>query len=394
MNRTERAWIGAAAALAVGEGLATLFSRMAEFWAAAAVVSVLVMLFGFGLRLRAWHYAALIFVGISLFLHAKVVEERGYRDRPWMRGVERRVNDRKDENPVRRELSRRVGLGLEHDPEVAALNRAILLGERKNLPPRLRRTFVESGAIHVFAVSGLHVMAVAKILMVLAALCFVPLRALSLVVVPIVWAYVIMIGAPPSAVRAASMATIYFSATLFGRRPNGLISWAATFLIVHLIAPGMIENVGSQFSFVVMLVLIVASRLGKGIRSAFVKVLYFTVAAWAAGVPISAAVFGRVTPAGIVSNLFLVFSATYTVVAGAIGLLVSFVWEPLAVHFNNMAGLLTRFMVFAADSVSMLPGATIEVPKWGFRMCAMWYTALSLAFYLQYSIRRRRANIF
>lgn len=394
MNRTERAWIGAAAALAVGEGIGTLLVRTAEFWIAAAAVTALVSLFGFGLRLRGWTYAAMALVGISLFLHAKVVEERGYRDRPWMRGVERRANEQDNGNRVRNELSRRVGLGLEHDPEVASLNRAILLGERKKLPPRLRRVFVESGAIHVFAVSGLHVMAVAKILMVLAALCFVPLRVQPLVAIPIVWAYVIMIGAPPSAVRAASMATIYFSAPLFFRRPNGLVSWAATFIIVHLAAPGMIENVGSQFSFVVMLVLIVAARLGSGIKSKTVKALYFTLAAWAAGVPISAAVFGRVTPAGIVSNLFLVFSATYTVVAGAVGLLMSFVWEPLAVHFNNMAGLLTRFMVFAADSVSRLPGATIDVSKWGFRLCALWYTALSLTFYLQYSIQKRRGNIF
>lgn len=394
MNRTERAWIGAAAALAVGEGIGTLLVRTAEFWIAAAVVTALVSLFGFGLRLRGWTYAAMALVGISLFLHAKVVEERGYRDRPWMRGVERRANEQDNGNRVRNELSRRVGLGLEHDPEVASLNRAILLGERKKLPPRLRRVFVESGAIHVFAVSGLHVMAVAKILMVLAALCFVPLRVQPLVAIPIVWAYVIMIGAPPSAVRAASMATIYFSAPLFFRRPNGLVSWAATFIIVHLAAPGMIENVGSQFSFVVMLVLIVAARLGSGIKSKTVKALYFTLAAWAAGVPISAAVFGRVTPAGIVSNLFLVFSTTYTVVAGAVGLLMSFVWEPLAVHFNNMAGLLTRFMVFAADSVSRLPGATIDVSKWGFWLCALWYTALSLSFYLQYSVQKRRGNIF
>lgn len=394
MNRTERAWIGAAAALAVGEGIGTLLVRTAEFWIAAAVVTALVSLFGFGLRLRGWTYAAMALVGISLFLHAKVVEERGYRDRPWMRGVERRANEQDNGNRVRNELSRRVGLGLEHDPEVASLNRAILLGERKKLPPRLRRVFVESGAIHVFAVSGLHVMAVAKILMVLAALCFVPLRVQPLVAIPIVWAYVIMIGSPPSAVRAASMATIYFSAPLFFRRPNGLVSWAATFIIVHLAAPGMIENVGSQFSFVVMLVLIVAARLGSGIKSKTVKALYFTLAAWAAGVPISAAVFGRVTPAGIVSNLFLVFSATYTVVAGAVGLLMSFVWEPLAVHFNNMAGLLTRFMVFAADSVSRLPGATIDVSKWGFWLCALWYTALSLSFYLQYSVQKRRGNIF
>lgn len=393
MNRTEKAWLLSAAALAVGEGLAAAIVGMAELWLVFASASALVTLFGFGFRLRGWRYAALVFLGVALFLHSKVAEERDYRDRPWMRGVERRVSAADRSGGVRGELSRRIGLGLEHDPEVAALNRAILLGERGKLPSRLRRTFVESGAIHVFAVSGLHVMAVAKVLMVLSALCFVPLRLRALAAVPTVWAYVLTIGMPPSAVRAASMATIYFSATLFRRRPNGPISWAATFLIVHLAAPGMIENVGSLFSFVVMLSLIAAARLGRDIVSVPLKALYFTAAAWAAGVPISAAVFGRITPAGIISNLVLVVSATYTVFAGVIGLIASFIWEPLAVHFNNLAGLMTRFMVFAADSVARLPGATIDVPKWGFWMCALWYLAMALSFYLQYSVGKRRANI-
>ena len=376
----------ACAALAAGEYVASLAPGFAPAWPAVAVVALLVALAGYGLALRGWHLVFLFAFGAAVFLFASVESERHYRMKPWMRkaSVQRRAKaaaaaaaaKRSAAAPLRRELSRRVAMGLGHDSEMAALNRAILLGERGRLPPQLRRTFVESGTIHVFAISGLHVMAVAGLLYWLLRALFVPLRLAGVAAVPILWAYVWIVGFPPSAVRAATMATFYYAAPLFCRRPDAVKSWALTFLVVYLGDPTKICDVGCALSFVVMLAILLALECRGATGGARVQTLLVTFAAWAAGVPIAAHVFGRVTPGGLLANLLLLPSAAVTVVSGALGLAASFVSEAAAAHLNNLSALFTKAMVGVSSAVARLPWANFETGAWPTWACALWYAAM------------------
>lgn len=376
-------------ALAAGEFAASYLPTYAEAWPFAAIVLALTVLFGYGLGVRGWACLAVFLLGVTLYLFASVGSERLYRDKPWMRGRPRYERQGagtpgRGLAAVKAELSRRAGLGLGHDPEAAALNRAILLGERSRLPRRMRRAFIDSGAMHVFAISGLHVMTVAGELVFLLAAAFMPRRLSGAVAIPILWGYVVLIGASPSAVRAALMATFCYLAPLLWQRPNLLRAWALTFLAIHLVRPLQITDVGSALSFTVMLAIALAVE-GSRFSGAWI-----TVIAWAAGVPIGAHVFGRVTPGGILANLVLITAAECTVMAGAAGIAVSFVSEKAAAHFNNLSALCTKGMVCIAELVSRLPGANFEVPRWTILQCAEWYALIVLAFILVRSIRSRR----
>ena len=378
-------------ALAFGEFVATGIPNWDEAWPVAAILAVLVALFGYGYAVRGWHLFAVFFVGVALFLSAAGENERLYREKPWLRGrnyVSRPVEDGCAAS-VRRELSRRVAIGLEGDPEIVGLNRAILLGERAYLPKRTKKVFVESGTMHVFAISGLHVMAVARVLIVILSVLCVPRRWTGGVAIPILWFYVWVIGCAPSAVRAAIMATFYYSAPLFWRKPNGLRSWALAFLIVHIANPLMIDNVGNALSFAVMLAIVLFGEFGSccGLGRSGLGV---TCAAWAAGVPIAAHVFGRVTPGGLLANLVLIGMAGYTVMSGAIGLAVSFVSTTAAAHLNNLCALFTRSMVGISEAVARLPFANFEVGTWSVFQCGDWYAMLVLIAALVRMVRSRR----
>lgn len=380
-------------ALAAGEFAASFVPTFADAWPFVAMLAALLSLFGYGLALRGWAFAAVFLLGAALFLQASVESEHLYREKPWMRG--RRQHERqvavgggRVASEVRAGLSRRVGLGLDYDREAASLNRAILLGERSRLPWRAKRVFVISGTMHVFAISGLHVMAVAGVLTALLSLTLVPQRLVGVAAVPILWGYVGLIGWPPSAVRAALMATFCLSASVCWRRPNLLRAWALTFVLIHLCRPLMITNVGSALSFAVMLAIALTVEGGRrlGLRVPFVWV---TVVAWAAGVPIGARVFGQVAPGGILANLVLITAAELTVLTGAVGVLVSFASEVVAAHFNNLSALCTRAMVGIAEFVSRLPFSHIEVPRWTLLQCAEWY-ALVVLIVLLVLLRRSR----
>ena len=393
-------WLIACAALAAGEYAASFAPGMAEAWPFFAIVAALVALAGYGFAWRGWHLLFLFVAGAALFLFASVESERGYRLKPWMRNesaqrkafaaAAARKSGGSAVAPLRRELSRRVAIGLEREGEIVALNRAILLGERGRLPQRARRTFVESGTIHVFAISGLHVMAVAGLLYWLMRMCFVPLRLAGVAAVPILWVYVWVVGLPPSAVRAATMATFYYAAPLFWRRPDATKAWALTFLIVYLGDPTKICDVGCALSFTVMLAILLALECGKSLGGAVSQTLLVGIAAWAAGVPIAAHVFGRVTPGGLLANLALLPAAAVTVAAGSLGLAASFVSETVAAHLNNLSALFAKAMAGVASVVARLPGANFETGSWPTWACLAWYAALLSLLALAWRWRLRR----
>ena len=390
MASTERFWLLVSAALACGEGVAALLPRGADAWPAPLLAAIPVALIGYGLSVRGWLHAVVFLAGLALFWSASVDVERDYRVSPWKRDARRNGRPALVQSELRRDLLRRSEIGLSHNSEAAALNKAMLLGERAAMPRGAKKVFVESGAIHVFAISGLHVMVVARVLLFISALVFVPYRFQGVAAIPAVWGYVFVVGTSPSAVRAALMATFYSTAPLLWRRPSGVVSLALSFTAVHVVNPRQIVDTGSQLSFIVMLAIVMAARVSRRMRGEWRKWLCVAVAAWAAGVPVAAAVFGRVTPGGLLANLFLIAAAGYSVAAGAVGIIASFFSDTLASHFNNLSALATDFMVLAARLVAEMPFACVELEKWGLAECVEWYAALALSLLLVWMAGRRR----
>lgn len=387
------------AALAAGEACGLICANFAPLWPFFVGLAVLVVLFGHGLAVRGWPLVAVLLLGCALALQAQVAREQLFRHRFWLRearsferpGVAAELDAVATRlEPVRADFSRRLGLGLAHDRAAADLNRAILLGERQRLPRRTKRLFVEAGTLHVFAISGLHIMILAKVLFYLLILLCVPVRWVGLAAIPLLWGYTWMIGAPPSAVRATVMASFYFSAPFFWRRPNLLVSWELTFLTVHVVAPMKLFDVGNALSFAVMLAIALWCGYGPHIRNKVLSNLCFSAVAWSAGMPIAAHVFGRVTPGGLLANLVLIPVAGMSVVSGILGVLASFVSDSLAAHLNNAAALFTNAMVGVSAAVASLPGANFEVTRWSVAQCVAWYALILLVLYLVRSIHRRR----
>ena len=295
---------------------------------------------------------------------------------------------------LRRDLSRRLGIGLEGSPEIADLNRAILLGERRLIDQGTRSLFADAGTLHIFAVSGLHVLIVARLFLTVLVILYVPYRFAGLAVIPLLWLYVAMVGASPSAVRAAAMATAYFLAPVWWRRQDGLSAWIVTFVLFHLIAPENIVKVSSLLSFAVMLGILAFVEFCRDLSpSKWVEAAGVSFAAWAAGAPIAAHVFGEIAPGGFLANLLLVPAAGVSVCAGALGAVASYISATVAAHLNNAAALFTKAMVGISWIVSRLPLSHFSSGAWTLWDCAAWYAVLCLSAWLARSVVLRRRSI-
>jgi len=291
---------------------------------------------------------------------------------------------------IRQRLSQSLAIGVEDEHSVTLL-RAMVLGERSSMDYEDRLAFQDAGTMHVFAISGLHIGVIAILIVVALLLAGTPLRWSGLVMMPILWAYVLMIGMPPSAVRAALMASLYFAAPIFWRQSDALVAWSQTFILVHFLDPLQIANVGSLLSFMVMFWLLYYGRWVRAIAlPPAVASPGFAVVAWLAGTPIAARVFERVTPGGLLANFAVVPLASLAVICGVIGAVISLLWPWFGGHFNNIAALVVNAMCLISRAVASLPFSNFATDPWDVPMCIGWYLAMTLFFWLVLKIVRRR----
>ncbi|MDD4101665.1 MAG: ComEC/Rec2 family competence protein [Kiritimatiellae bacterium] len=314
---------------------------------------------------------------------------------------------------ARRQAAKRLTIGIEDWGAVPALVQAMLLGSRSEMSREMRRVFADSGTIHVFAISGLHIAFVTGLLVMAVRLLGVQRHYWGVYVAPLLIFYTVAVGARPSAVRACVMAILYLSAALLGRRPNVLAALTVTALAVHVFRPWLVFEAGNILSFAVMGGLVVfcgpfmerlhklcgiarfeqdarllaaagethrASRLRarKSVVLFFVDSFAVSLAAWISSVPLTAFYFGRFTPGGLLANLVVAPCAFLIVMSGFLGLLSSFVSVEVASCFNNAAGFFTWMMMRTAEVTARFPGGNFHVRKWEAWMVGLWFAGLAL----------------
>lgn len=143
-----------------------------------------------------------------------------------------------------------LGVGVEAKrPALVGVYRAMLLGRQQELTEEQETLFRQSGTMHVFSISGLHIAAIAGGLYALLALLRLPRALQFLLGSAALWLYVDITGTAPSAVRAFAMVTL-FQASLVLRVPrNPLSALAGSAMLVMLVAPLQVFSASFQMSY-------------------------------------------------------------------------------------------------------------------------------------------------
>ena len=129
---------------------------------------------------------------------------------------------------------------------------ALTLGYKRDLDPETKRVFSNAGAMHVLAVSGLHV----GIIFWLITLLFGFLRRLKsgrflfvFMVLILLWTYAFITGLSPSVTRATLMFSIYLIGENLNRKANVYNSLAASAFLILVINPNHLFEIGFQLSY-------------------------------------------------------------------------------------------------------------------------------------------------
>jgi len=135
--------------------------------------------------------------------------------------------------------------------ELAIIN-ALLLGQRQSVNNELQQRYIDAGAIHILAVSGLHI---GIILLLLTFLCK-PLHFFkngklmtSVLIITFLWMYAIIAGLSPSVVRAVSMFTAVAMGMFLNRPSNIYNTLVISMFFLLLLNPYFLFEVGFQLSY-------------------------------------------------------------------------------------------------------------------------------------------------
>jgi ComEC/Rec2-related protein len=133
---------------------------------------------------------------------------------------------------------------------------AFIFGNRELLEEEQFTLFRNTGTMHLFAVSGLHIgIAFLTVLQILKIM--ITRRTLLLpICLGLILFYVILVGSPASACRAYLMVLVWRLSILFCRKSNPIsaLGWAA--LILVSVRPEHLFNIGFQLSFTVVLTIL------------------------------------------------------------------------------------------------------------------------------------------
>jgi competence protein ComEC len=278
-----------------------------------------------------------------------------------------------------------LGYGLtEKQPRLAGLLRAMMLGHTHELNEEQRTLFMQSGTMHLFAISGLNIGVIALALESILRLFRLPALLRYLAGGVLLWLFVDITGGSASAVRAFIMAIFFASARAWRRPGNPLAALAASTLVVLLCSPLEVLGasflmsysiVGALFLFGVPLADAGQERWAPwrdlprpawrwwhhGIAAGWRKILSALavgIAATLVSLLTGVQFFGMLTPGSLLTNLVLIPAAMVATAGGFAALLAGLAGFDSGVLVSNHAAALTLLAIEAIVAWSVRwPGA-------------------------------------
>ncbi|MFD2822953.1 ComEC/Rec2 family competence protein [Lacinutrix iliipiscaria] len=161
-------------------------------------------------------------------------------------------------NKLRNTINQKLQLYHFKSDELAIIN-ALILGQRQNIDKAVYTNYINAGAVHILAVSGLHI----GILLLILNGFFKPLERLKhgktikmVLIILLLWSYALIAGASASVIRASTMFSIVAIGMHLKRPSNIYNTLAISVFFILLFKPLFLFDVGFQLSYLAVLAIV------------------------------------------------------------------------------------------------------------------------------------------
>lgn len=253
-------------------------------------------------------------------------------------------------------IRRRIAESFHRDlsPEAAALASGFLIGETRNISSDVYQMFRQSGTLHLLAVSGSNV----ALVLLFVGLMLRPLglsrRKRALILLIVLGLFTLLSYGQPSVIRASVMAALVILAALMERRYDLNNVIALSMLIILIVNPAELYDVGFQLSYATAWGLIFfVPRVGRlfekwhntrGYRWLAFPII-ISLVAQVVSAPLTMLYFGRVPVLSVFANLIIVPLTSVAVLGSMAVLIANLLWPTLGVLVGSLLTLLLDFEV-------------------------------------------------
>ncbi len=260
-------------------------------------------------------------------------------------------------------------------PDHRAVAESILLGVRSHLTDDTREQFIESGTMHLLAISGLHVGILLTMVWCLCNLLNLSTTGRAVVVVLTLLSYTLLTDVRPPVLRASILGVLIVVGYQAQRPISSRNLLAVAIILILLWRPTDLFDAGAQLSFLCVATIIEVTswnmmrpslvvpvvdetrrekfqrRMCAGLRG--LSQLYVTsFAVWLASVPLTAWYFQLLAPIGTLLNVLLIPFLALLLWPGflflGVGLVAPDIVAPLAYCFDSALGVLLACTHWAA----------------------------------------------
>ena len=288
--------------------------------------------------------------------------------------------------------------GLDDSPEVQNFLSGIALGLRHQAPEDIEEPFQQTGTLHLFAVAGLHVGIVARLLWTLAIMVRLPQKWATAIIIPLLLFYAAVTGLHVSSVRAAIMCSILLAGVFAARNVFALNSLASAAFFLLCWDTNEFFSTGFQLSFAVVGGIILLADplsrwlqkfgetdpfLPRGLVGRYRRVIgsaykwicrgcSVSLAAWLGSLPLIFAYFHLITPSSVFANLLVVPLAFFILAIALVSLATAPISLTLSVIFNNANWSLASGVIALVHWCAQLSGSHYYAaqPHWPNGVCA------------------------
>jgi len=256
-----------------------------------------------------------------------------------------------------------------HEPQAGLLN-GILFGVKATLDPQLKNSLINSGTLHIIALSGMNISILVSLVSLLL-LRFVRRPIANMVTVAIIIGFIWFVGPSPSVIRAAIMGGISLLAISLGRQNWPFLAWILAVISMLVLNPLWIGDLSFQLSIMATLGIILfgskkslelisPGHQGKIIWNLIKDDLRVTLAAQMFTVPIIFFQFHRISLVSPLSNILIGWLMAPIMVLGFAAVLGSLIWLPLGTVIGWIVWVPLTYVIWVIHWTAKLPFASIS----------------------------------
>jgi competence protein ComEC len=252
-------------------------------------------------------------------------------------------------------------------PDERSIIQALILGEKKDISKELYNDYAAAGAIHILAVSGLHV----GILYFIFSIILSPLKRIknglylhSILIILLLWCFAFLTGLSPSVTRAVTMFSFFAFADSINRQTSTINTLFLSFFVLLLYNPLWLFHVGFQLSYLAVLaILLIYPKLKNyytpryKLDKLFWNITTVSIAAQIGIIPLSLYYFNQFPGLFIITNIAILPFLGILLGSGIfILLLATLSWLPdwIAIPYNYIIENLNAFISWVANQESFL----------------------------------------